>query len=59
LGIIKANIALAVGAKAVFLALAVVGWANLWLAIAADVGVSLLVVANALRLLGTPPFVRP
>ncbi len=53
LRIIKTNIALAVGAKAVFLALAVVGWANLWLAIAADVGVSLLVVANALRLLGT------
>ncbi len=53
LRIIKTNIALAVGAKAVFLGLAVVGWANLWLAITADVGVSLLVVANALRLLRT------
>ena len=51
LRIIKTNIALAVGAKVVFLGLAVVGWANLWVAIAADVGVSLLVVANALRLL--------
>jgi Cd2+/Zn2+-exporting ATPase len=51
LRVIRTNIALAVGAKAVFLALAVVGWANLWMAIAADMGVSLAVVANALRLL--------
>ncbi len=53
LRVIRTNIALAVGAKAVFLALAVVGWANLWMAIAADMGVSLAVVANALRLLRT------
>ena len=33
------------------LVLAVLGLANLWMAIAADLGVSLLVVANALRLL--------
>jgi len=51
LRVIRTNIALAVGAKAVFLALAVLGWANLWMAIAADMGVSLAVVANALRLL--------
>jgi Cd2+/Zn2+-exporting ATPase len=51
LAIIRQNIALAVVSKVLVLALAVVGLANLWLAIAADVGVSLLVVANALRLL--------
>ena len=49
--IIQANIMLAVGAKLIFLLLAMFGWANLWIAILADVGVSLLVVANALRLL--------
>jgi Cd2+/Zn2+-exporting ATPase len=49
--IIIVNIAAAVGAKGVFLVLAVLGLANLWMAILADVGVSLAVVANALRLL--------
>jgi len=33
----------------VFLALAVSGWATLWMAVAADMGGSLLVVANGLR----------
>ena len=45
------NIALAVGSKLLVMGLAVAGLANLWMAIAADLGVSLLVVANALRLL--------
>lgn len=49
--IIRANIAMAVGAKLVFLVLAILGLATLWMAIVADLGVSLLVVANALRLL--------
>ncbi|MBX6312360.1 MAG: cation-translocating P-type ATPase, partial [Isosphaeraceae bacterium] len=48
---IRQNIALAVGSKVLVLALAVLGWATLWMAIAADVGVSMVVVANALRLL--------
>ncbi len=52
---IRFNIALAVLTKLAFLALAVLGLANLWMAIAADVGVSLLVVAIALRLLRTAP----
>jgi Cd2+/Zn2+-exporting ATPase len=55
LALIHANIALAVGSKLLFLALAVAGRANLWMAIVADVGVSLLVVANALRLLRDRP----
>ncbi|MEO6810210.1 MAG: cation-translocating P-type ATPase [Isosphaeraceae bacterium] len=50
---IQQNIILAVGSKLVVLALAVCGLANLWMAIAADLGVSLVVVANALRLLRT------
>ncbi len=45
------NIALAVGAKVVVMILAVTGHATLWMAIAADLGVSLVVVANALRML--------
>ncbi len=48
---IRQNIVLALSTKAAVLVLAVLGVANLWMAIAADVGVSLLVVANALRLL--------
>jgi Cd2+/Zn2+-exporting ATPase len=50
---IRQNIALALLTKALVLILAVLGFANLWMAIAADVGTSLLVIANALRLLRT------
>jgi Cd2+/Zn2+-exporting ATPase len=49
------NIALALGIKAVFLALAMTGNATLWMAVFADVGASLLVVANGLRLLRAAP----
>ena len=49
LGIVKQNIALSLAIKAVFLVLAVGGWATLWMAVAADMGGSLLVVANGLR----------
>ena len=51
LSVIRQNIILAITAKAVVLVLAFFGLANLWMAIAADLGVSLVVVANALRLL--------
>lgn len=51
LGIIRFNIAFALGLKAIFLVLALTGHASLWLAIMADTGATLLVVANALRLL--------
>ena len=44
------NIALALGIKAAFFGLAVSGHASMWLAVLADMGVSLLVVANGLRL---------
>jgi Cd2+/Zn2+-exporting ATPase len=45
------NITLALGIKAVFLVLAVFGNATMWMAVFADMGASLLVVANGLRLL--------
>ncbi len=48
---IRQNIALALATKLLVLVLAVFGWANLWMAIAADVGTSVLVIVNALRLL--------
>jgi len=51
LAIIRQNIWFALAAKALFLALAVAGVATLWMAIAADMGVSLLVIFNSLRLL--------
>ncbi|MBI4182888.1 MAG: heavy metal translocating P-type ATPase [Proteobacteria bacterium] len=51
LGVIRANVAFSLGVKAVFFVLTFAGMASLWGAIAADVGASLLVVANALRLL--------
>ncbi len=45
------NISLALGIKLVFLVLAVFGNASIWMAIFADMGASLLVVGNGLRLL--------
>jgi Cd2+/Zn2+-exporting ATPase len=48
------NISLALGIKAVFFALALAGTATLWMAVFADMGASLLVVANGLRLLHVP-----
>jgi Cd2+/Zn2+-exporting ATPase len=45
------NIALALGIKAVFLVLTLLGIGSMWMAVFADVGTSLLVVANGLRLL--------
>ena len=45
------NIALALGIKSVFLVLAIFGTATMWMAVFADMGASLLVVANGLRML--------
>ncbi|RZJ18072.1 MAG: heavy metal translocating P-type ATPase [Haliea sp.] len=45
------NISLALGIKGIFLLLAVFGTATMWMAVFADMGASLLVVANGLRLL--------
>jgi Cd2+/Zn2+-exporting ATPase len=48
---IQMNISLSLGLKAVFLGLAIVGAATLWMAVVADLGASLLVIANGMRLL--------
>jgi Cd2+/Zn2+-exporting ATPase len=48
---IRMNVTLSLGLKAVFLALAVTGSATLWMAVVADMGASLLVIANGMRLL--------
>ena len=45
------NITLAIGIKVVFFALALAGKATLWMTLFADMGGSLLVVGNGLRLL--------
>ena len=47
--IARENIALAIGIKAAVLLLGALGWVNLWAAIFADVGVTLLAVLNAMR----------
>ena len=49
--ILVQNISFAIGIKAVFFGLALASMATLWMAVFADVGASLLVVANGLRLL--------
>lgn len=51
LAIIHQNVAVSLGTKAVVVALTFSGFVTLWAAIAADMGVSLVVIANALRLL--------
>jgi Cd2+/Zn2+-exporting ATPase len=54
LWIIRQNIVLSLCVKAIFTYLTFRGQASLWAAITADMGVSLLVIFNALRLLQSP-----
>lgn len=56
LSVIRFNVGVALATKFVFLALAIVGHANLWLAVFADTGASVFVTLNALRLLRGPRF---
>ena len=48
--VIRANIALSLGIKAAFLLLVLFGWGTMWLAVLADMGASLLVTVNGMRL---------
>ena len=48
---IRNNIAFSIGIKLLFLLLVLIGWGSLWLAVFADVGTSLLVTLNGMRLL--------
>lgn len=50
-GIIQANIAFSLAIKAAFLLLTIPGLATLWMAVAADMGASLLVTLNGMRML--------
>jgi Cd2+/Zn2+-exporting ATPase len=50
-GILQQNITLALGIKAIFLILTLTGHGSMWMAVFADMGTSLLVVFNGLRLL--------
>ncbi len=51
LGVIRQNIFASLAVKVLFVVLTLAGFASLWSAIAADAGISLLVVLNGLRLL--------
>lgn len=51
LHVIKFNIAFAIVTKLIFLVLTFIGYSNLWMAIIADTGATLIVVLNSLRLL--------
>jgi len=51
LAVIQQNIVFALGVKLLFIGLAAAGIATLWMAIAADMGASLVVIGNGLRLL--------
>jgi Cd2+/Zn2+-exporting ATPase len=54
--VLKQNITVALAIKAVFLALTFGGLATMWMAVFADMGASLIVVANGLRLLSPDAF---
>lgn len=49
--VLRQNITLAIGIKAIFFVLALAGKATLWMAVFADMGASLIVVFNGMRLL--------
>jgi Cd2+/Zn2+-exporting ATPase len=51
---IRANVALSLGIKAAFLVLVLLGLGSLWLAVFADMGASLIVTINGMRLLRRP-----
>jgi len=52
--IIRQNIAFSLVNKVVFIVLAATGWASLWMAVASDMGASLVVIVNGLRALRPP-----
>lgn len=51
---VQANVAFSIGIKLVFLLLVLFGWGTMWMAVLADVGASLLVTLNGMRLLRRP-----
>lgn len=53
------NIVFAIGIKVAFMLLAILGWANIWMAVFADTGVTLLAVLNSMRILYAKPLFSP
>ena len=53
LRIVRQNIVFALGVKLIVLVLGALGLANMWLAVFADVGVSVIAILNAMRALRT------
>ncbi|WP_462131406.1 HAD-IC family P-type ATPase [Staphylococcus aureus] len=51
LNIIKANITFVIGIKIIVLLLVIPGWITLWIAILSDMGATILVALNSLRLM--------
>lgn len=49
---IRTNVVLSIGIKLAFLVLVLLGWGTMWMAVLADLGTSLLVTLNGMRLLG-------
>jgi len=49
---IRVNVALSIGIKVAFLVVVLLGWGTMWMAVLADMGTSLLVTLNGMRLLG-------
>lgn len=58
-GLLVENIAFAIGVKIIFALLALTGNATMWMAVFADTGTCLIVVANAMRMLRMKPRARP
>jgi Cd2+/Zn2+-exporting ATPase len=52
MAVIRQNVTIALGLKAVFLVTTILGLTGLWIAVLADTGATVIVTANALRLLG-------
>ena len=48
---IRVNVALSIGIKLIFLVIVLLGWGTMWMAVLADLGTSLLVTLNGMRLL--------
>jgi len=49
--IVRQNIVLAIGVKVLVLILSALGFANMWAAVFADVGVAILAILNAMRIM--------
>ena len=56
MGTVRFNVALSIAIKLIFFVLVLLGSGSMWLAVLADVGTSLLVTANGMRLLRWPRF---